>query len=150
MASDQTAPTGAESASGIKAKRLSPLAKAATLAAEMVDAAEGAEAARIIGEFYEHVPPADVVGRSPRDLCGAAVSLWRFAERRRPGQAKVRVHNPDPLADGWSSPHTIVEIVNDDMPFLVDSVSLAINGSGRVVHLLELGLRLGDDLALKE
>jgi glutamate dehydrogenase len=62
--------------------------------------------------------------------------LWRFAERRRPGQAKICVYNPDPLADGWSSPHTIIEIINDDMPFLVDSVSLAINGSGRIVHLV--------------
>ena len=61
---------------------------------------------------------------------------WRFGERRRPGQAKIRVHNPDPAADGWSSPHTIVEIVNDDMPFLVDSVTGAINASSRVVHLI--------------
>jgi glutamate dehydrogenase len=110
--------------------------KAAALAADMVDVSKRPEAARMIGKFYEHVPPADIVGRNPRDLCGAALSLWRFAERHRPGQAKVRVHNPDPLSDGWSSQHTIVEIVNDDMPFLVDSVSLAINGSGRVVHLV--------------
>ena len=136
MASDQTAATSAGSGSAFRAKRLSPLGKAAELAAEMVDAAKRPEAARIIDEFYEHVPPGDIVGRRPRDLCGAALSLWRFAERRRPGQAKIRVHNPDPLADGWSSPHTIVEIVNDDMPFLVDSISLAISGSGRVVHLV--------------
>ena len=64
------------------------------------------------------------------------MSLWRFAERRQPGHAKVRVYNPDLAADGWSSPHTIVEIVNDDMPFLVDSVSLAINASSRIVHLV--------------
>ena len=73
---------------------------------------------------------------TPRNLYGAALSLWRFGERRRPGQAKIRVHNPDPAADGWSSPHTIVEIVNDDMPFLVDSVTGAINASNRVVHLI--------------
>src|ERR1700738_4922426 len=136
MASDQTAPASAGSGSTIRARRLSPLGKAAALAAEMVDAGERAEAARIICEFYEHVPPVDIVRRSPRDLCGAALSLWRFGERRRPGQAKIRVHNPDPAADGWSSPHTLVEIVNDDMPFLVDSVTGAINASNRVVHLI--------------
>src|SRR4029077_9275816 len=136
MTSDQTAPMSAEAGNGTKAKRLSPLGGGAALAAEIVDAAECAEAADVVCEFYEHVPPSDIVGRSPGNLCGAALSLWRFAERRRPGQAKICVHNPDPLADGWSSPHTIVEIVNDDMPFLVDSVSLAINGSGRVVHLV--------------
>src|SRR6266851_3079478 len=118
------------------AKKAALIRKAAALAGEMLDPAEQTTAKRVITEFYEHVPPADVAERSPRDLCGVALSLWRFAERRRPGQAKIRVHNPDSAADGWSSPHTIVEIVNDDMPFLVDSVSLAINADGRVVHLV--------------
>src|SRR5437773_1135330 len=136
MALDRTAPRSTGSEATIRAKPLSPVAKAAALAREIVDLADQATAERVLGKFYEHVPPGDIVGRNPRDLCGAALSLWRFAERRRPGQAKIRVHNPDPLADGWSSPHTIVEIVNDDMPFLVDSISLAISGSGRVVHLV--------------
>src|SRR2546430_12490942 len=42
----------------------------------------------------------------------------------------------EPDTDGWSSPHTIVEIVNDDMPFLVDSVTAAVNDSGREVRLV--------------
>ena len=67
MASDQTAPTSAESGSTIQTKRLSPLAKAVALAADIVDVPKRAQAARIIGEFYEHVPPADIVGRNPRD-----------------------------------------------------------------------------------
>ena len=82
------------------------------------------------------MPPADIAGRSPRDLAGAALSLWHFAGRRRPGQAKIRVYNPEATADGWTSPHTIVEIVNDDMPFLVDSATAAINAGDRVVHLV--------------
>ena len=57
-----------------------------------------------------------------------------FRGRRRPGEARVRVYNPG-AGDGWSSPHTIVEIVDDDMPFLVDSVTAAINESGREVRL---------------
>jgi glutamate dehydrogenase len=118
------------------AKKAALIRKAAALARETLDPAEEATAKRVISEFYEHVPPADVAERSPRNLFGAALSLWRFAERRRPGQAKIRVQNPDPVADGWSSPHTIVEIVNDDMPFLVDSVTGAINASNRVVHLI--------------
>src|SRR6266851_1655441 len=118
------------------AKKAALIRKAAALAGEMLDPAEQTTAKRVITEFYEHVPPADVAERSPRNLYGSALSLWRFAERRRPGQAKIRVHNPDPVADGWSSQHTIVEIVNDDMPFLVDSVTGAINASNRVVHLI--------------
>jgi glutamate dehydrogenase len=110
--------------------------KAAAIAAERLEPPDPGIAERVVEEFYEHVPPADVAGREPRNLCGAALSLWRFAARRRPGHAKVRVFNPDPAADRWASPHTIVEIANDDMPFLVDSVTGAINAGGRVVHLV--------------
>src|SRR5215831_3606740 len=122
--------------SPLEAKKSALVRKATALAGELFDEERRAAATRFIAEFYEHVPPADVAERTPRNLYGAALSLWRFAERRRPGQAKVRVHNPDSVADGWSSPHTIVEIVNDDMPFLVDSVTGAINSSNRVVHLI--------------
>jgi glutamate dehydrogenase len=123
-------------ASIIEAKKGELVGKAERVATGLLEADQRAAAERLIAAFYEHVPPADVTERSPCDLCGAALSLWRFAERRRPGHAKVRVYNPDLAADGWSSQHTIVEIVNDDMPFLVDSVSLAINASSRIVHLV--------------
>ncbi len=123
-------------ASTIEVKKTTLVHKAAALAGQLFDPAEQATANRFIQQFYDHVPPADVAERTPRNLYGAALSLWRFGERRRPGQAKIRVYNPDPAADGWSSPHTIVELVNDDMPFLVDSVTGAINASNRVVHLI--------------
>ena len=122
--------------STIEAKKATLVHKAAALAGQLFDPADQAGANRFIAQFYEHVPPADVAGRTPRNLYGAALSLWRLGERRRPGQTKIRVHNPEPAVDGWSSPHTIVEIVNDDMPFLVDSVTGAINASNRVVHLI--------------
>jgi len=91
---------------------------------------------RFVAVLYEHVPPADVAARSPDDLCGAALALWQFAAHREPGHAKVRVYNPKPDTDHWSSLHSIVEIVNDDMPFLVDSVTAAVNDSGREVRLV--------------
>ena len=118
------------------AKKAKLIRKATALCKESLDLAERDLAARVIAKFYEHVPPDDVAGRSPRDLGGAALSLWRFAGRRRPGQPKIRVYNPAPDVDGWSSPHTVVEIVNDDMPFLVDSVTAAINAADRVVDLV--------------
>jgi glutamate dehydrogenase len=140
-------------ASTIHAKKSALLDKAAALAGELVDPAEEATVKRVIAELYQHVPPVDVAERSPRDLYGAALSLWRFAQRRRPNQAKIRAYNPDPIEDGWSSPRTIVEIVNDDMPFLVDSVTGAINNSSRVVHLIIhpiLTLGRGPDGRLRE
>ena len=71
--------------------------------------------------------PTRIWPRAPADQrAGAAVSLLAFARRRLPGVAKVRVFNT--TADhGFESRHTIVQIVNDDMPFLVDSIANEFN-----------------------
>ena len=117
-------------------KKAKLIRKAALLSEEGLESPLRDIASRVIAKLYEHVPPGDVAARTAVDLGGAALSLLRFAGRRRPGQAKIRVYNPEPDIDGWSSPHTIVEVVNDDMPFLVDSVTAAINAGDRVVRLV--------------
>ena len=66
--------------------------------------------------------PDDLAERDPLDLYGAALAQLRSAELRQPGEVKLRVYNPKLEQNGWQSTHTVVEIVNDDMPFLVDSV----------------------------
>ncbi len=118
----------------IEAKKAALVGTAQQLADGETEA-ERAALRRFIAQLYEHAPPSDVALRGAADLYGAALALWRFAAGRRPGTAKLRVYNPDAAADGWSSPHTIVEIVNDDMPFLVDSVTAAISHDGREVRL---------------
>ena len=72
----------------------------------------------------------------PADLYGAALSHWNFARQRVPGHARVRVVNPTLAEHGFQSRHTIVEIVNDDMPFLVDSVAMEANRHGLTLHLI--------------
>ncbi|HTT80121.1 MAG TPA: NAD-glutamate dehydrogenase, partial [Stellaceae bacterium] len=111
-------------------------AKRVRAAADLAKQRAAALPRRFIAELYEHVPPGDIAAHTPADLCGGAVALWRFAGRRIAGAAAVRVYNPDAATDGWASPHTVVEIVNDDMPFLVDSATAAINESGREIRLV--------------
>ena len=123
-------------ASTIELEKAERVRDAETLANARSDGIERGSLRRFIELLYEHVPPGDVAARSPDDLCGAALALWEFAAHRETGRAKVRVYNPEPETVGWSSPHTIVEIVNDDMPFLVDSVTAAINDGGREVRLV--------------
>src|SRR5262249_33911701 len=65
-----------------------------------------------------------------------ALSLWEFGEVREPGKPKIRLFNPTVEANGWTLEHTVIEIVNDDMPFLVDSVSAELNRLERTIHLL--------------
>ena len=76
-----------------------------------------------VRQYYHWVPAEDLAGRSSIDLYGAAVSHWNLTQLRMPGEIKLRVFNPEFEQHGWQSPHTVVQIVTDDMPFLVDSVT---------------------------
>ncbi len=98
------------------------------------------EDAALVGPFVEHyyagVDFEDVAGAAIENLSGAALSILTFARARRPGQAAIRLFNPAQGSHGFESPHTVVEIVNDDMPFLVDSIAGAFSLKGTGVHLV--------------
>jgi glutamate dehydrogenase len=89
-----------------------------------------------IRAFYANVAADDIAGASPEDLFSAALSLFNFAQKRTPGTPKLRVFNPEVEEHGWKSPHTIIDMVNDDMPFLVDSVTAELNRQDMAVHLV--------------
>jgi len=85
--------------------------------------------------YFADVPFEDMQGRPPLVLGQAAVSHLEFANVRKPGTALLRIINPEEKAHGYQSAYTIVEMVNDNMPFLVDSVSAAINRQGLSIHM---------------
>jgi glutamate dehydrogenase len=101
-----------------------------------VSAGLGDSAEHFIRRYFALVAPDDVIYTSPETLLGSALSLWEFGADRKPGEPKVRLFNPTIEKNGWALEHTVVEIVNDDMPFLVDSVSEEINRRERKIHLL--------------
>ncbi|HXP30608.1 MAG TPA: NAD-glutamate dehydrogenase [Stellaceae bacterium] len=123
-------------ASRAEQQKRDAVAAAAELAAARLEGARTSMVHSFLLQFYSHVPARDVLERRPEDLYGAAISLWQFAQRRAPGVAKLRIINPRLAAEGWRAPATIIEIINDDMPFLVDSVTAALNGEGLTVHLV--------------
>jgi glutamate dehydrogenase len=86
--------------------------------------------------YFGQVDADDLAEHQLADLYGAALSHFNFARKREAGQAKVRAFNPTIEEHGWQSTHTVVEIVNDDMPFLVDSVSMEANRHGLTLHLI--------------
>ena len=99
-------------------------------------------------QFYARVADADLMEFSSEGLYGAALSMWKFMARRLPGEASIRVYNPRVEEHGWKASHTIIEIVNDDMPFLVDSVANGLNQWGFTVHLVihpVFAVRRGED-----
>src|SRR5690606_36292046 len=59
-----------------------------------------------------------------------------FIGSREPGTGLVRLFNPTRKTHGWESPHTVLQVANDDMPFLVGSVTMALSELGIGVHVL--------------
>src|SRR5262249_30839268 len=96
----------------------------------------GESAEQFVRRYFALVAPDDIIYTSFDTLLGGALSLWEFGEVREPGKPKIRLFNPTVEANGWTLEHTVIEIVNDDMPFLVDSVSAELNRLERTIHLL--------------
>jgi glutamate dehydrogenase len=90
---------------------------------------------RFLAEYFAHVPYEDLQGRDEKIMARAALSHLDFGEVRRRGQALIRFFNPTLEDHGYESAFSFVELVNDDMPFLVDSVLAAINRQGLTVHI---------------
>ncbi len=101
------------------------------LAAEARNRA-GESGEQFVRRYFALVAPDDIIYTSFDTLLGGALSLWEFGAERKPGAPRIRVFNPT----SWAIEHTVIEVVNDDMPFLVDSVSAEINRRDRKIHLL--------------
>ncbi|SHG88343.1 NAD-glutamate dehydrogenase [Ferrimonas marina] len=74
--------------------------------------------------------------RKDAELYGATLSLWHSMQNTSANQSINKVFNPAQSTHGWSSPHTIIEMVQPDIPFLVTSVSMALNRYGIESHLM--------------
>ena len=103
---------------------------------EHVPAAQREVVETFVVQYYAGTAHEDLADRDVSDLYGAALAHWNFLRSRTKGSAKVRVYNPRLEQHGWQSTHTIVEIATDDMPFLVDSVRMALNRQGLTTHLV--------------
>ena len=111
-----------------------------TKLAELFSAKLEPAIAEEVGRFsrlYYHVTPVDELEERRMDnIYGATLSCWHFMQQLDPGTAKLRVFNPDVEQHGWHSNHTVIEVLNSDMPFLVDSVRMELNRQGLSIHAI--------------
>ena len=106
-------------------------------AAELADRAGGESTERFLRRYYRHVATEDLLARAPEDLLGAALSHQQLAASRPVGTANVARLQPRPwrrTAGPAATPS--IQIVTDDMPFLVDSVTAELSRQERAVHLV--------------
>ncbi len=117
--------------------------------AKRVGKAGQAEAKAFATAFCRRMDAEEIARHGSEGWAELVEGMLEFARTRKRGKANVRLFNPALRSDGEST-HTILQIVNDDMPFLVDSVTLALAEMNIGVHLLGHPLlRLARDKAGK-
>ncbi|HET9843127.1 MAG TPA: NAD-glutamate dehydrogenase, partial [Gammaproteobacteria bacterium] len=97
---------------------------------------EAALIEKFVQQYYVSAAPDDLTRLSVIDLYGSILSHWNFLNQRNPNETKVRVYNPQFEQHGWQSTHSVLEVITDDMPFLMDSVRMELNRRGLNLHLI--------------
>ena len=95
-----------------------------------------AEAEAFARHFYQRMTREEYAEHGADGWAALAAGMLEFAATRKARKANVRLFNATMKDAGWESPHTVLQILNDDMPFLVDSVTMALADMGINVHVL--------------
>ncbi|WP_199153628.1 NAD-glutamate dehydrogenase [Chromobacterium sp. ASV23] len=119
-----------------KTELASLIADIQAVAESKLSSQETQQLAAFFPSYFEETEHADLRQFSSLDLFGAAMAHYEFAGKRSAGQVKCRIYNPDFERDGWQSTHTVIEVVNDDMPFLIDSITMLLSRYNLNLHLL--------------
>jgi len=97
--------------------------------------AAAAELTEFAVAYYDNADPDVLQVREPEHLLAIARAHLRLLDLAAVNSGSgVRVFNPSLAEDGFVSEHTVIQIVHEDMPFLVDSITMAVNRSGRIAH----------------
>ncbi len=81
--------------------------------------------------LFERATPDDLVRYSPQELAEIGEQSWAFFQNRQAGAAKIAFRS---VRAGTST--AVLEILNDDMPFLVDSVLAELSERAVDIRLL--------------
>ena len=90
--------------------------------------------AKFLHQYYATISIDDLMSLNLMDIYGSLLSHWQLFYQRAPNEVKIRIYNPEFEKHGWKSTHTIIEIAQDDMPFLVDSIQMELNRRNLTTH----------------
>jgi glutamate dehydrogenase len=103
---------------------------------QLLEPKKAETAKQFVQQCFRRVPVEDMARYAPSVFASMVRRQLAFIDRRKPGELLIRVFNPSAENAGWESSHTIVEMVNDDMPFLVDTAALTVSEMGLGIHLI--------------
>ncbi len=86
--------------------------------------------------WWSRIPEQDLLPRNAVNDSAASIECWHAFRRREPEATEIQASNPTAARDGWHSRYTVVRVITPDMPFVTDSVLMALSHDGLVVHHL--------------
>ena len=86
--------------------------------------------------MFARTAPEDLVRYDAAEIAVLAREAWTFFGTRKPGAPKIRFESPDASWGDRLKTISVIEMVNDDMPFLVDSVMGELTERGLDVRLV--------------
>src|SRR6516225_7723476 len=90
-----------------------------------------------VAALFSHAEPEDLMHFDPRALASLAAQAWSLLAVRTAGTPRIRLDPPSPaLGPRARRDDSVLEIVNDDMPFLLDSVLGELSERGVAIHLV--------------
>ncbi|MCW8886951.1 MAG: NAD-glutamate dehydrogenase [Motiliproteus sp.] len=103
---------------------------------------QASEIFRFANLHYGSSSREEIAERRLEELYGATLECWYFLQQRDAGQPKVKVFNPDFEENGWQSTHTVIVILQEDMPFLIDSIRMEVNRRELTIHSIHNSIML--------
>ena len=106
------------------------LDEAASLAARTAEPGGGVGDLRhFLDAYYRYIPIEELIAAGPARLAGVAAEHARLAAKRPQGRALVQV-SVGGMCSALEEQRGAVDIVTDDMPFLVDSITMELTRHG--------------------
>ncbi|HEU4838105.1 MAG TPA: NAD-glutamate dehydrogenase [Micavibrio sp.] len=87
-------------------------------------------------KFLEKIPEDDLKQISAPVLAKTIESHWDLFQSKKKGKPSIRIYTPAKDKDGWGTGRTFIDIVQDDMAFLIDSIVAEIVRHGQLIHML--------------
>lgn len=84
--------------------------------------------------FFDHYPLDELSGHDINDVIGMLKDAYEAIVLYKQKRAKVRVFNPQIEGDGWACNNTIITVHYNSVPFLIDSVRMALTNKGLLIR----------------
>jgi glutamate dehydrogenase len=88
----------------------------------------------VVDTYLSDIDDTDLLARTASDWGAIVRNHLAFGTDFQSGAPKMRIYSPRTSEQGWQAPCTVIEFVNDDMPFLVDSIAMEINRQGIAIQ----------------